>query len=118
MLGVTIHNVKTYETILIAVAVASAILMTGVCWELYHEFGWFIYKRLGADLRIAQMYRRYQIAVALLKFGAFFFIAYSIQLVLLTPFWLNDIYLVQFILILPLSLLITVIAVYAVSRRL
>jgi hypothetical protein len=102
----------------VAVAVIIAILMTGLCWQLYHEFGWFIYKKLGADLRIAYMYRRYQIALTLLKFGAFFFVAYSVQLVVLTPSWVDGIYLVQFILILPLSIILTGIAVYAVSRQL
>jgi hypothetical protein len=100
-----------------AVTVTAAILMTVLCRQLYHEFGWFIYKKLGADLRIARMYRQYQIAMTLLEFGVFFFIAYSVQLVVLTPSWVDGIYLVQFILILPLSILLIVIAVYAVSEQ-
>jgi hypothetical protein len=110
-----VHNTKTYEMILIAIVVAGAILMTGLCWKLYHEFGWFIYKKLGADLRIAQMYRRHQIALTLLKFGVFFFIGYSVQLVVLTPSWLNAIYWIQIVFILPLSIIMTGMAMYAVS---
>lgn len=48
-------------------------------WRLYLEFGWSIYKHIGADLRMRRRFMVYQILVALLKFDFIFFLGFSIQ---------------------------------------
>jgi len=54
-----------------------------LAWKLYREFGWVIFKSLGADRRIKKMYLAYQVFVCLCKFDLFFFFAFSLQFLLL-----------------------------------
>lgn len=48
-------------------------------WKLYGEFAWTIYKRISADTRLKKRYLTYQIYIALLKFDFFFFLAFTVQ---------------------------------------
>lgn len=48
-------------------------------WKLYDEFAWTIYKRISADTRLKRRYLTYQIYIALLKFDFFFFLAFTVQ---------------------------------------
>lgn len=51
----------------------------GLGWKIYTEFGWQLYKLLGADRRIKKMYAQYQIFESMLKFDVFFWLGFSIQ---------------------------------------
>ncbi|CAN9374656.1 unnamed protein product [Alternaria alternata] len=42
-------------------------------------FAWTIYKRISADTRLKRRYLTYQIYIALLKFDFFFFLAFTVQ---------------------------------------
>lgn len=55
------------------------ILLSGVAWKLYREFAWTIYKNISADLRLKRRYLTFQIYIALLKFDFFFFLAFTVQ---------------------------------------
>ena len=48
-------------------------------WRIYNEFGWKVYKFLGADRRIKKMYASYQIFLCLVKFDLFFWVGFSVQ---------------------------------------
>jgi len=50
-------------------------------WKIWREFGWKVYKRLGADRRVKRMFAQYQIFLCIMKFDVFFFIGFSIQLI-------------------------------------
>ncbi|KAL8291640.1 hypothetical protein RQP46_001898 [Phenoliferia psychrophenolica] len=50
---------------------------------IYREFGWTVYKRIGADRAIKKMFMWYQVFICIIKFDIFLFIAFSLQLVLL-----------------------------------
>lgn len=70
---------------LIVVPVVLAASLLGMCYfvrELYHEFGWAVFHVIGADPRMKEMYRWYQIMICLLKFDFFCFIALTMQLLI------------------------------------
>ncbi|SNX81674.1 uncharacterized protein MEPE_00379 [Melanopsichium pennsylvanicum] len=100
--------------IVIAIAEISFIVLG---WKLWKEFGWQIYKKIGADRSLKRGYLHYQIYVALLKFDFFIFIAYCIQLVLVVKQigsaerWIT-------IISAPFSLLILTFAWYSVRKEL
>ncbi|KAF2246659.1 hypothetical protein BU26DRAFT_50855 [Trematosphaeria pertusa] len=64
------------EPILMAVA---TVIFAFIAWKLYDEFAWTIYKHISADLRMKRRYLTYQIYIALLKFDFFFFLAFTVQ---------------------------------------
>lgn len=86
-------------------------------WKLWQEFGWQIYKKIGADRSLKRGFLHYQVYVALLKFDFFIFVAYCIQLVLVVKQigsaerWIT-------IISAPFSLLILVFAWYSVRKEL
>uniref|UniRef100_A0A1D1XPF9 UPF0658 Golgi apparatus membrane protein C23H3.04 n=1 Tax=Anthurium amnicola TaxID=1678845 RepID=A0A1D1XPF9_9ARAE len=65
-------NIAAYEIPLIVILVICATLQVFFTWKLYQQFGWNIYKRIGADLRMQRMYRTMLIFVMLLKIDLFF----------------------------------------------
>lgn len=50
-------------------------------WSIWREFGWKVFKLLGADLRIKNIYMHYQIFECLLKFDIFFAVGFSAQVI-------------------------------------
>ncbi|CAH7674467.1 hypothetical protein PPACK8108_LOCUS9378, partial [Phakopsora pachyrhizi] len=85
----SIHH-SQLTTLILLVAIPSVI---GICqiafsiltFHLFQEFGWQIYKQIGADRRLKRMYMIYQIFICSIKFDYFFLIAFALQLVLLVP---------------------------------
>lgn len=66
--------------ILIPVVIGlSVLLLSYFAYRLYEEFGWTIYKHIGADLAMRRHYMAFQIFVALLKFDFVFFVGFTIQ---------------------------------------
>ncbi|KAG9086896.1 hypothetical protein FRC06_002827 [Ceratobasidium sp. 370] len=61
---------------------ASLLGMVYFVRELYHEFGWAVFHAIGADPRMKEMYRWYQIMICLLKFDFFCFVALTMQLLI------------------------------------
>lgn len=51
--------------------------------KLYVEFGWRIFKRIGADPQMRNMFRAYEIFILLLKIDVFFIAGFCIQFVVL-----------------------------------
>lgn len=54
-------------------------VMVYICYQLYAEFGWSIYKQIGAGFDMRRRYLAYQIFISLLKFDAFFFLGFTVQ---------------------------------------
>ena len=48
------------------------ILLVFITWKLFDEFGWKIYKVIGASVQMRRRYLIYQIFISLLKFDFFF----------------------------------------------
>lgn len=74
------HASQKYEIAIIVILALLAVIFAVQAWHLFQEFGWRIYKKMGADLNIRRMYRVHQIFVAILKFDVFFFLAFAGQL--------------------------------------
>ncbi|KAK9474582.1 uncharacterized protein V1510DRAFT_360802 [Dipodascopsis tothii] len=65
---------------IVIIGVVSFVL-SYICYKLFFEFGWSIYKHIGADLQMKRRYLTFQIFIALLKFDCFFFLGFTIQFV-------------------------------------
>lgn len=87
-----LKNITEQITILpyeITIIVLISILATGfayIAYKLYQEFGWSIYKKIGADMAMRDRYKMYQIFIMLLKFDLFFFVDLSAQILVLVIF--------------------------------
>jgi len=64
------------------VIAASWALMCYFVKELYAEFGWAIFHVVGANPKMKEMYRSYQILLCLLKFDFFSFTGVTMQLLI------------------------------------
>lgn len=114
-------SITPFLIVVVAVIGVTQCLVTWLAYQLFQEFGWKIYKKIGADPNMKKMYRAYQIYLVLIKIDLFFFVGFSIQFIYLTlarrtsdpEYWVT-------IFFLPVTILILMVAVYAVrheSRR-
>jgi heme/copper-type cytochrome/quinol oxidase subunit 4 len=76
-------DVSGYLTALPCVVALGTVLLGFVAWKLYGEFGWNIYKKIGADRRMKNRYLIYQIYITLLKFDFFLFVGFEVQFLVL-----------------------------------
>ena len=76
--GVPVNVLLTVLPIVVAVAELAYI---GLGYKIYTEFGWKVYKFLGADRQIKKMFAHYQIFQCLVKFDLFFWIGFCIQFI-------------------------------------
>lgn len=68
-----------FITVNIAILAFFTIVYSYLAFKLYLEFGWKIYKRIGAAPEMRLMYRAFHIFIMLLKLDFFFFEAFAIQ---------------------------------------
>ena len=72
-------DVTALTAITIATICIAQVAYVGLGWQIQREFGWKVYKFLGADRRIKQMYLYFQIFESLVKFDVLFWVGFSIQ---------------------------------------
>ncbi|EIE79565.1 hypothetical protein RO3G_04270 [Rhizopus delemar RA 99-880] len=79
-----LFTAEKLEIALSAVLVVFAIIMAFLSIQMSKQFGWNIYKKIGADVQIQKMYRTFQFFVLSLKINIF------------TGFLVSLFYLIQF----------------------
>jgi len=82
--------INALTTVIPIVIALSEVAYIALGYKIYNEFGWKVYKFLGADRRIKKLYANYQIYECLVKFDVFFWAGFSVQfiwLVLLEHDW-------------------------------
>lgn len=79
--GFTNISVDTLTVISHVVLGISEIAFIAIGWQIWKEFGWKVYKFLGADRQIKRIFAHYQIYLSLLRFDMFFCIGFSAQLI-------------------------------------
>ncbi|KAI9297928.1 hypothetical protein K502DRAFT_346570 [Neoconidiobolus thromboides FSU 785] len=107
------------KEVLLAIIIAEAcctISYIALTWEIYREYGWKIYKKLGADEAIHKMYKHYQILIVLMEMELFLSLAVAVQLGTNDHFVNNEIY-VQLAFVIPISVIILGIAFYALTKE-
>ncbi|KAH6593663.1 hypothetical protein BASA50_007221 [Batrachochytrium salamandrivorans] len=92
------------------------ILFIFLASKLYIEFGWTIFKRIGADPFMRSMYRTYQIFVLLIKIDVFFVVGFGIQFVVLVIKTYDPEFGIT-IAAIPVILLILALAVYGIRKE-
>ncbi|RIB09277.1 hypothetical protein C2G38_2251492 [Gigaspora rosea] len=68
-----------YDLPLIIALLLFSLALGFLCWKLYRQYGWNIYKKIGADLNMQNIYRTYLIHFLLLKLDAIFILGLSIE---------------------------------------
>ncbi|KZP01201.1 hypothetical protein CALVIDRAFT_532818 [Calocera viscosa TUFC12733] len=74
------------ERFLIVVPIIIGLAIAGYAWctmKLFGEFGWVVFRVIGADPRMKHIYRFYEVFVCLLKFDYFAVLGLTLQLVIL-----------------------------------
>ncbi|KAI8616920.1 hypothetical protein BC830DRAFT_152353 [Chytriomyces sp. MP71] len=77
---------SSMKAMLVAVPVIMGVFLGAfslLFYNLYLEFGWKIYKKIGADPNMRYMFRLYQLFIMLLKLDVFFMFGFGIQFLVL-----------------------------------
>jgi len=79
--GISDIPINVLTTIIPCVVAAAELAYIGLGWKIYTEFGWQVYKFLGANRQIKKMYAQFQVFECLVKFDVFFWVAFCVQLI-------------------------------------
>ncbi|ORX61031.1 hypothetical protein BCR36DRAFT_341197 [Piromyces finnis] len=77
------NRIKIYTYIIPSICFIYATIHIYLAYKLCLEFGWSIYKSIGADPKLRKIFRIYEIFITLVKYDFFFFVSYSLQLIFL-----------------------------------
>lgn len=118
------HDIRPYLIAVPCIIAAISLIMSFIAWKLFLEFGWDVYKVTGADLRMRNRFRDYQIYIALLKFGFFAFLGFTVQFLVIVAGQKvtggKNITTAEFALTIaaiPLTIIILVMAAFATRRE-
>lgn len=64
---------------LVVALIIFALVMSFISFKLYQQFGWNIYKKIGADIKLQKLYKAMLLFVMLLKLDLFFVLLVSIE---------------------------------------
>ncbi|RUS32092.1 hypothetical protein BC938DRAFT_476316 [Jimgerdemannia flammicorona] len=69
---------KWIEIVLTFVMIVFALFLMFLAYKLYRQYGWLIYKRIGANIAMQGHFKTYQIFVMLMKLNIFFELGFSV----------------------------------------
>lgn len=118
--GMSQHNKDLLHAILIVIPVIAGVffLINSIyVYFLYRQFGWKMYKKIGANPDIKRMYRTYQLFILELKIDVFFVLGFCIQFLVLV-INKDDPEFAVTIAALPVAIIILIFAAYAVRKEL
>lgn len=75
--------ISPLEITIIVILLIFAISFAIIACKLYREYGWNIYKRIGADLQMRKRFTIYHVFVMVLKFDILLFVSFSTQYICL-----------------------------------
>ncbi|KAJ3187492.1 hypothetical protein HDU85_006783 [Gaertneriomyces sp. JEL0708] len=110
---------RTLQGVLISIPVITGLFTIAFAWGakvLYSEFGWKIYKKIGADPAMRDMYRAYQIFLLLIKLDFFFMFSFGLQFLVLV-IKKTDPEFAMTIAALPIMVGVVVLAVWGLRRE-
>ncbi|EJD55460.1 hypothetical protein AURDEDRAFT_109782 [Auricularia subglabra TFB-10046 SS5] len=81
--GISHIPVQALTSIIAVVIGLSEIGYIALGYKIYTEFGWKVYKLLGADRSVKRMYMHLQVFLCLIKFDVFFFVGFTVQWIFL-----------------------------------
>jgi len=81
--GTLWHEVEPFLIVVPCIIAASWCIMIFFVRELYSEFGWAVFRIVGANPKMKSMYEWYQIMICLLKFDFFCFTGVTMQLLII-----------------------------------
>ncbi|CAG8569367.1 18725_t:CDS:10 [Acaulospora morrowiae] len=117
----------SYDVPLVVCLVIFSLIIAFLSWKLYQQFGWNIYKRIGADIRMQKIYKTILIFVLYLKLDLFFILVTAVEVFM--SFNIDTPQTNNFIFVLPkglyyfhmfvtiMILLLEVLAYYALRRE-
>ena len=71
-------SVERYLIAVTAVCFVMEFVLAWLTFKLWQEFGWVIYQKIGADLRVRRMFFWYQLFIVFLKFSFFFGVGFTV----------------------------------------
>eukprot|EP00004_Rigifila_ramosa_P014361 TRINITY_DN3265_c0_g2_i1.p1 TRINITY_DN3265_c0_g2~~TRINITY_DN3265_c0_g2_i1.p1 ORF type:complete len:314 (+),score=80.57 TRINITY_DN3265_c0_g2_i1:92-1033(+) len=75
-----------YTQAILAIVIVWNVAYAFLCWKIYHEIGWYIYKRIGAHAHLRSMFQMTQVYVTMGKLDLMF----SLILVILAGVYYLD----------------------------
>ncbi|KAJ9049452.1 hypothetical protein DSO57_1024257 [Entomophthora muscae] len=115
--GATASITPLFIPAIIVVEACCTISYIVLTWEIYREYGWKIFKKLGANETIHRMYLHHQVLIVLLQLELFFSISVAVQLATLLSTQTPTEKGLQIGLGIPLSVLVLTLGFYALVQE-
>ncbi|EPY52588.1 fungal protein [Schizosaccharomyces cryophilus OY26] len=117
----TFYNIKAFYIALPVVIGVIGIILCFLVYRMNKAYGWVMYQRHGPDLHMRRRYLIYEIFVALIKLDFYFCTCSSIQILLTNKHSYGGHYqktrVILMILVIPYTLFVLFVALYAVRRE-